>query len=401
MKYVCTGATLQCTMGTSCPKLIATPKHVSLTGKDQANVADYASMKNIPSFGRCRSLSYPTTASATAANHGKLTPMPCVPGTCPKWQVIDKDSLVCGEPALLEAATLKCVYGGTISIINPGQSLEIKVRSVSFSQKSGIQPEEAVQKIPEKLLQEFNALDRDGLTQQSFLDGVQMTLDVLGMAPGIGAIPDLLNAAVSVLRGDWVGAGVSIVAAVPGVGDVVGGAKIAYRGAKMAKSTQKVVKNPKTTIAKPVSGAKTTTKHKTDVYRIERKKVVGRNDRISVRKETYEVEIRDSSSGVIRNSIGGVGGGTNSWPSYLENSYNVPSVKSTQGVTDGQSSFFGGTPQKGKHGTQSKSTEVTDINQYREQKNNEGFNKKDYEMTKNALEKDAETRDGKNWEVLG
>ena len=124
-------------------------------------------------------------------------------GTCPKWQVIDKDSLVCGEPALLEAATLKCVYGGTISIINPGQSLEIKVRSVSFSQKSGIQPEEAVQKIPEKLLQEFNALDRDGLTQQSFLDGVQMTLDVLGMAPGIGAIPDLLNAAVSVLRGDW------------------------------------------------------------------------------------------------------------------------------------------------------------------------------------------------------
>ena len=27
--------------------------------------------------------------------------------------------------------------------------------------------------------------------------------------------------------------------------------------------------------------------------------------------------------------------------------------------------------------------------------------KEDYEMTKNALEKDAETRDGKNWEVLG
>ena len=86
MEYVCTGATLKCTMGTSCPKLKATPKNVSLTGKDQANIADYVSMKNVPSFGRCRSLGYPPTASATAANHGKLTPMPCVPGSCQKWK---------------------------------------------------------------------------------------------------------------------------------------------------------------------------------------------------------------------------------------------------------------------------------------------------------------------------
>ena len=126
MEYVCTGATLKCTMGTSCPKLKATPKNVSLTGKDQANIADYVSIKNIPSFGRCRSLGYPPTASATAANHGKLTPMPCVPGTCPKWKAIDKDSLICGEPALLKPATLKCMYGGTISIVDPGQALEIK-----------------------------------------------------------------------------------------------------------------------------------------------------------------------------------------------------------------------------------------------------------------------------------
>lgn len=238
MKYVCTGATLRCTMGTSCPKLKATPKNISLTGKDQANIADYVSIKNIPSFGRCRSLGYPPTAAATAANYGKLTPMPCVPGTCPKWQAIDKDSLICGEPALLEPATLRCMYGGTISIVNPGQSLEIKVRGVSFSQRSETQQEKAMQEIPEELLQEFNALDRERLSQQSVLDGVQMALDVAGMAPGVGAIPDLMNAAISVLRGDWVGAGLSIVAAVPGVGDVVGGAKIAYRGAHIAKNAQ-------------------------------------------------------------------------------------------------------------------------------------------------------------------
>lgn len=126
MEYVCSGATLKCSMGTSCPKLKATLKNVTLTGKDQANIADYVSMKNIPSFGLCRSLGYPPTASATATHHGKLTPMPCVPGTCSKWSVVDKNSFVCDEPALLKPATLRCIYGGTISIVSPGQNKEIK-----------------------------------------------------------------------------------------------------------------------------------------------------------------------------------------------------------------------------------------------------------------------------------
>lgn len=241
MEYVCTGATLRCTMGTSCSKLKATPKNVSLTGKDQANIADYVSMKNIPGFGKCRSLGYPPTASATAANHGKLTPMPCVPGTCPKWKAIDKDSLICGEPALLKPATLKCMYGGTISIINPGQTLEIKVCRVSL-QSECEKKEKIEQEIPEELLQEFNELNTEGLNKESVLDGVQLALDAAGMVPVLGAVPDLINASISVLRGDWVGAGFSIVAAVPGVGDVVGGAKIAYKGAKIAKNVSKVNK---------------------------------------------------------------------------------------------------------------------------------------------------------------
>ena len=252
MEYVCTGATLKCTMGTSCPKLKATPKNVSLTGKDQANIADYVSMKNVPSFGRCRSLGYPPTASATAANHGKLTPMPCVPGTCPKWKAIDKDSLICGEPALLKPATLKCMYGGTISIVDPGQTLEIKVCAVSPQTKNE-NKQKVEQEIPEELLQEFNELDTEGLNKDSVLDGVQLALDAAGMIPVLGAIPDLINASISVLRGDWVGAGISIVAAVPGVGDVVGGAKIAYKGAKIAKNVSKVNKTAKLKDTKVVS----------------------------------------------------------------------------------------------------------------------------------------------------
>ena len=241
MKYVCTGATLKCTMGTSTAKLKATPKNVSLTGKEQANIADYLSMKNVPSFGECRSLSYPPTASATAANHGKLTPMLCVPGTCPKWKAIDKDSLICGEPALLETSTLKCIYGGTISIVNPAQSLEIKIRGVPHQPQNEKQ-ENSEQEIPEELLQEFSELDTKGLGESSILDGIQLALDAAGMVPLFGAIPDLINASISVLRGDWAGAGLSIVAAVPGVGDVVGGAKIAYKGARIASKSTKITK---------------------------------------------------------------------------------------------------------------------------------------------------------------
>ena len=190
MEYVCTGATLKCTMGTSCPKLKATPKNVSLTGKDQANIADYVSMKNVPSFGRCRSLAYPPTASATAANHGKLTPMPCVPGTCPKWEAIDKDSLICGEPALLKPATLKCMYGGTISIVDPGQTLEIKNGNVIKETERASLPEQKdsdkntkinkpanLNIVTELGVKKNNVSSIDDIPDECLADNIQQSLD--------------------------------------------------------------------------------------------------------------------------------------------------------------------------------------------------------------------------------
>ncbi len=241
MEYVCTGATLKCTMGTSSSKLKATPKNVSLTGKDQANIADYVSMKNIPSFGKCRSLGYPPTASATAANHGKLTPMPCVPGTCPKWKAIDKDSLICGEPALLKPATLTCKYGGTISIVNPGQTLEVKVRGVS-KQSNNEKKEKTEKKILEEFPQELSKPDTEGLGKDSVLEGVKLALDTVGMVPVVGVFADLANAGISVARDEWAEAGLKIFAAVPGIGDVATGVKIANRVTKV-KSAKNLVKN--------------------------------------------------------------------------------------------------------------------------------------------------------------
>lgn len=122
--YVCSGAVLKCSYGTSNGSLSATPKSVSLSSQDQANIEDHISMVNIKPFGKCRSLGYPPTAAATAAHHGHLTPMPCVPGTRTNWSTVDANSILVGKPALLDTAKLRCIYGGQITIVNPGQSLE-------------------------------------------------------------------------------------------------------------------------------------------------------------------------------------------------------------------------------------------------------------------------------------
>lgn len=142
--YTCSGAVLKCTHGTSNGSLVTTPKSVSLCGQQQGNIGDHISMVNIRPFGRCRSLAYPPTAAATSAHHGHLTPMPCVPGTPFNWSIIDANSIISGKPALLNTAKLRCIYGGQISIVNPGQNLEttgaeeitIKTTEISISDYS-------------------------------------------------------------------------------------------------------------------------------------------------------------------------------------------------------------------------------------------------------------------------
>ena len=65
------------------------------------------------------------------------------------------------------------------------------------------------------------------------LDGTQTALDVAGMVPALGVIPDVANAGISALRGDWVGAGLSLAAAIPFAGWGATAAKVARRGAKV------------------------------------------------------------------------------------------------------------------------------------------------------------------------
>lgn len=113
---------MKCTMGTAPAKLTVLPtRTIYLAGQPQANISDHQTMVNLAPFGLCRSLGFPPTASATAAAHGHLTPMPCMHNTPAPWFVGKMDTLLQGQPALLKSCKCQCMWGGTISLITDGQ----------------------------------------------------------------------------------------------------------------------------------------------------------------------------------------------------------------------------------------------------------------------------------------
>ena len=120
--YVCSGAMMKCTMGTKPAQLTVLPSRtVFLCGQPMANISDHKSMVNLAPFGLCRSLGFPATASATAANLGRLTPMPCVHNTPMPWMPGKIDYLIQSQPALLKSCKCQCMWGGMISLVTDGQ----------------------------------------------------------------------------------------------------------------------------------------------------------------------------------------------------------------------------------------------------------------------------------------
>ena len=225
--YVTSKATLKCSFGDKTSKLTVYPdRTVELTTKPTANISDHISMYNIAPFGKCHTTCYPPTGSATAANHGHLTPMPCVPGTDTNWINGKDDYIIKGNPALLKSSYCRCKWGGVITITDDGQ---IDTGSADLSKERGKSEEEMKAETEEKTK----------LNSESVLDGIQLALDAAGLAPGVGAIPDLLNASISALRGDWGAAGLSVLAAVPVIGDAATAAKFAQKGVKAAKAAKK------------------------------------------------------------------------------------------------------------------------------------------------------------------
>ena len=232
--YVTSGAKIKCSCGDKLSALTVYPDRTGfLSEKPVANVSDHTSMYNIAPFGKCHTTNYPPTGSATSANHGCLTPMPCVPGTHSKWQNGKNDYIIKGDAALLKSSYCRCCYGGIITIVDDGQ---VDTGEADLSRKSVETEDDWKEKEQEELLKDKDAL----------LDGLQTALDVAGFAPGVGAIADLTNAAIYAVRGDKVNAGLSLLAAVPGIGDAAAAAKLAGKGVKVAKAT-KLAKTTKST----------------------------------------------------------------------------------------------------------------------------------------------------------
>lgn len=225
--YVTSKATMKCSCGDRTAKLTVYPdRTVDLTEKPMANISDHISLYNIAGFGRCHTTRFPATGAATAANHGHLTPMPCVPGTVTDWVNGKDDYIIRGNSALLKTSYCRCKWGGIIRIVDDGQ---VDTGTADLSKENAKSEEEMKAETEEKL-----KLDPD-----SVLDGIQLALDAAGLAPGVGAIPDLLNAGISAIRGDWAAAGLSVLAAVPIIGDAATAAKFAQKGVKAAKAAKK------------------------------------------------------------------------------------------------------------------------------------------------------------------
>ncbi len=119
---VCAGASMMCSFGAAPSTLMVTPEAQTLTSTPIATIMDNIPMKNILPFGVCTSMANPAVAAATAAALGVLTPQPCMPVIPAPWMPGSPTVLIANKPALNNSCTLMCAYGGSITLVNPGQS---------------------------------------------------------------------------------------------------------------------------------------------------------------------------------------------------------------------------------------------------------------------------------------
>jgi hypothetical protein len=116
---VVTGATLQCTMGSTPATFAASGTQESATSP--TGVITDVGPSSIPPFGLCQSPSNPQVASATTAAGGVLTPQPCLPVLSP-WTPGSSRVTVQGVPALDDSSQCACSWAGTVSVTAAGQS---------------------------------------------------------------------------------------------------------------------------------------------------------------------------------------------------------------------------------------------------------------------------------------
>ncbi len=108
---VTSGAILGCSCGAG-----GTGTLMVIPNTRAANINDGIPMLNILPMGLCGSPANPAVAAATGAARGTLTPMPCIPVTS-TWVGGSPNIQSGGASALQPSSTLKCAWGGLISIL--------------------------------------------------------------------------------------------------------------------------------------------------------------------------------------------------------------------------------------------------------------------------------------------
>jgi hypothetical protein len=116
---VVTGASLQCSMGTS--PATFTGSGTRVTGGTAAGVITDVGRSAIPTFGMCQSPANPQVAAATSAASGVLTPQPCLPVLSP-WTPGSAQVTIGGTPALDDSSQCMCSWAGTVTVTSAGQT---------------------------------------------------------------------------------------------------------------------------------------------------------------------------------------------------------------------------------------------------------------------------------------
>lgn len=119
-----------------------------------------------------------------------------------------------------------------------------------------------------------------------FMDIVHGVLDVAGFIPVVGAVADVANAAIYAAEGDWGNAALSLVSAVPGVGDAVGavgkGGKLLLKGMKLAEDAvskgKKILSSFGRLTGKAKTGAKKITNKRKRKKKVEEAKTESKHE---------------------------------------------------------------------------------------------------------------------------
>ncbi|MFK1438125.1 hypothetical protein ACIU0H_31405 [Pseudomonas aeruginosa] len=82
--------------------------------------------------------------------------------------------------------------------------------------------------------------DAEASTGDKALDDLQTTLDVIGLIPGVGEFADIANAGISLARGDYAGAALSLLSAIPFAGWLGTAGKAARKAGGKARKGGKV-----------------------------------------------------------------------------------------------------------------------------------------------------------------